>query len=373
MDCIFVICCFFVLYPYAFYPCIVRAAASVVHRTWVMGPVTPAFSVIISAYNEEDIIRQKVQNTLECEYPPDLLEIIVVSDGSSDRTVDIVAQMNDPRVVLKAFHERSGKTACLNKAAPQAKGEILLFTDANSMFPKDLLLKVARNFHDGEVGMVTGWTRYQSASGTEEATGVYARLERTIKQWESRVSSCVGADGALFAMRKSLYTPMGADDINDFVLPLQVVAQGKRVVLDPEVFCMERSAGNDRKEFHRQARITNRTLTSMAANISLLNPLRFGSFSFLLISHKLLRFLVPFFAVGVLFSTFALAFQSWFYRFLFLGEATLLAAIVSDGFRFLNNRILRMAKTLLITLAAQSVGWWRFIRGRTDTMWIPQR
>ncbi|NLJ28610.1 MAG: glycosyltransferase family 2 protein [Deltaproteobacteria bacterium] len=373
MDIFFLICCFFVVYPYAVYPVVVRLLAFFVRKRWSTGSITPAVSVIISAYNEESIIVEKVRNTLECDYPPECLEVIVVSDGSTDGTVDAMVQIHDPQVVLKAYENRAGKTACLNRMVPAARGEILLFTDANSMFPRDLLKKTARNFHDESIGLVTGWTQYRSPDGREEATGAYSRLEKITKRWESLISSCVGADGAVFAMRKSLYSPMGPDEINDFVLPLRVIAQGKRVVLDPEVYCMEKSAGNEGKEFRRQARITNRTIRALAAHIHLLNPLRFGSFSFLLLSHKLLRFLAPFWVMGALLSSLVLASQSWYYKILLIGEISVLTLTIRALFHRTENRLIQMARTFLITLAAQSLGWWRFLRGRTDTMWTPQR
>jgi cellulose synthase/poly-beta-1,6-N-acetylglucosamine synthase-like glycosyltransferase len=373
MDIFFLICCFFVVYPYAVYPVVVQLLAFFVRKRWSTAPITPAVSVIISAYNEENIIVEKVRNTLECDYPPERLEVIVVSDGSTDGTVKAVAAIQDPRLVFKAYENRAGKTACLNRVVPAARGEILLFTDANSMFPRDVLKKTARNFHDESIGLVTGWTQYRSPDGGEETTGAYSRLEKITKRWESLISSCVGADGAVFAMRKSLYSPMGPDEINDFVLPLRVIAQGKRVVLDPEVYCMEKSTGDEGREFRRQARITNRTIRALAAHIHLLNPLRFGSFSFLLLSHKLLRFLVPFWVMGTLLSSLVLASQSWYYKILLAGEVSVLTVTIRALFHRTENRFIQMARTFLITLAAQSLGWWRFLRGRTDTMWTPQR
>ena len=134
----------------------------------------------------------------------------------------------DPRVVLHRF-ERLGKSACLNKVVPAAKGEIVLFTDANALFPRDTLKRIVWNFSDPRIGLVTGWTRYFSVDGEKEVTGLYARLERWTKGHESRIASCVGADGALFAMRRKLFVPLKGNDINDFIIPLNVIEQGLRV------------------------------------------------------------------------------------------------------------------------------------------------
>jgi len=181
------------------------------------------------------------------------------------------------------------------------------------MFPADVLLKFARNFVCEEIGLVTGWTKYRKPGGDEESVGLYGRLEMITKQAESTISSCVGADGAVFAIRKNLYRPLQDYDINDFVIPLNVIGQGKRVVLDQELFCIEQPGDNEAKEFRRQVRITNRTLGAIGRNIRFLNPFGFGSFAFFLFSHKVVRFLVPFSFLGTLLTALLLANDSIFF------------------------------------------------------------
>ena len=201
-------------------------------------------------------LREKLSNALALDYPGELLEIVVSSDGSTDRTNEIVLEISDPRLVLKAFTDRLGKTACLNRVVAEARGEIVIFTDANSIFPQDLVRNVVGNFADKDIGLVTGWTKYTDVSGSNETTGLYTRIEKITKYCESLVASCVGADGAVFAMRKNLYRPLRDDDINDFVIPLHVIEQGKRVVLDPEALCWELSTTEAFSEYRRQVRIT---------------------------------------------------------------------------------------------------------------------
>jgi cellulose synthase/poly-beta-1,6-N-acetylglucosamine synthase-like glycosyltransferase len=339
----------------------------------VKGDVRPQVSVIVSVFNEERVIEEKIKNTLALEYPVDLLEVLVSSDGSTDTTHDIVSRFDDSRLVLRAFPERSGKTACLNRVVPQARGDIILFTDANSMFSPDLLLKLVRNFADPRVGLVTGWTRYTGPGESGEATGAYARMEKLTKQWESAVSSCVGADGAVFALRRELYEPLEDRDINDLVIPLHAVSKGKRVVLDPEVFCFEEPAQDERKEFRRQVRITNRTLGAIMRNLKVLNPSVYGTFAFFLMSHKVLRFLVPFFFLGALLICLSLWRSSLLHAVLLLPYGILIGLALAGVFGFMEGRAVNLAKVFLITLFAQFLGWGRFLFGKSDTTWTPQR
>jgi cellulose synthase/poly-beta-1,6-N-acetylglucosamine synthase-like glycosyltransferase len=366
-------CLVMTLYPYAGYPLLVAAWSRLGSRRWRKGEVRPVISLVVSVHNEEAVIRAKIENALALDYPADRLQILVVSDGSTDATDRIAASFTDPRVELKAY-ARAGKTACLNRAVAEAKGEILVFTDANSMFPPQALAKMARNFLDPEVGLVTGWTKYRRpGSGEEEAPGLYARLEKITKEWESLVSSCVGADGAIFAMRKELYRPLEDHDINDFVIPLHVLDQKKRVVLDPEVYCLEEPSADAGREFPRQARITNRTLGAIRRHPRFLNPLRYGSFAFFLLSHKILRFMVPFFGVGLVLSGILLATTGLFYSLAAAGMGLFLLAGLAGLLGVGRSKAVNLAAAFLLTNLAQLVGWARFVSGRADTLWIPQR
>ncbi len=373
MEAFFFFCLAMTTYPYALYPLLVSAWSRVGGRMWSRGKYKPMISLIISVHNEEKIIRDKIENALALDYPEDLLEILVVSDGSTDNTNSIASSFQDKRIILKAY-ERSGKTACLNRAAADARGDILVFTDANSIFPPDTLNKIVRNFSDEKVGLVSGWTRYRTqGSQKEEATGFYARLEKFIKESESTISSCVGADGAIFAMRRELYRPLEDQDINDFVIPLNVVDQNRRVVMDPNVYCFEEPSEGIGKEYSRQVRITNRTLGAIYRNMRFLNPLRFGSFSFFLFSHKILRFMVPFFAGGLLLSSILLVSSAGFYLLVLTGMTLFILTGVAGLLKLFNLRLVNLCTAFLLTNMAQIVGWARFLTGRADTLWTPQR
>lgn len=373
MVTLFVVFLILAAYSYLIYPCLLYVLSRIICRDWARKEITPSISIIISAYNEEQIIAQKLQNALALDYPEGQLQVIVSSDGSTDRTNEIVSAMKDPRLTLFAFSEREGKTACLNRVVPQARGEIVLFTDANSMFPPHLLRELSRNFADPEIGLVTGWTKYLKAEGSEETTSLYSRFEKWSKVRESLVSSCVGADGAVFAIRKELYSPLEDYDINDFVIPLNVIRQGKRAVLDPGVFCHEEPSEGTGKEYQRQVRITTRTLGAIWRNMEFLNPMKYGSFSFLLFSHKVMRFQVPYFVIGAM-----------FVNLLILNHGNLLVALFALQLAFviwgiicwlfaLEGGVNGILKFLVTTFAAQAIGWIRMTIGIKDTTWKPQR
>ena len=373
MEVAFFLLLFLVVYPYSIYPGAIFLLSRLLGLSWQQGDITPRITIIISVYNEERVIEEKIKNTLSLEYPEELLEIIVSSDGSTDRTNEIVSRIKDSRLVLQAFPHRSGKTVCLNRVVPLVKGDIVLFTDANSMFPPGVLRKITRNFNDPGVGLVSGWSKYVNRRGDEEATGIYSRIEMLTKYGESLISSCVGADGAIFAIRKELYKPLKNQDINDFVIPLNVISQGKRVILDPEIFCFEEPSLGEIKEFRRQARITNRTLRAIWTNLRFLNIRYHGWFSFFLFSHKLLKFMVPFFMVGMFLTNIVLAFVTPIYLGLLLIQFFLLSLAVANIIGITDAKVAHICKFFLITLYAQFIGWVRMFKGTGDMMWTPER
>ena len=304
-----------IVYVYAGYPLLlglVRALGGA--RRVAVGEHRPRLTLIVSAYNEAEIIGEKIANSLSLDYPADRLEVLVVSDCSSDATDAIVAGVSDPRVRLIRMAERGGKTLGLNAAAREARGEILVFSDANAIYLRDALVNLTRNFADAQVGAVIGESTYSAAEGgADEEESLYWKYEIAIKRLESAIGSVVGGDGAIYAIRKALYRPMRADALSDFVNPLQIVRGGHRCVYEPAARSVEKAAGDFDREFRRKVRIVNRAWRAMMSMKDLLNPLRHGLFAFEIISHKLLRWLVPLFMAVALGANFALAGSGWFY------------------------------------------------------------
>jgi cellulose synthase/poly-beta-1,6-N-acetylglucosamine synthase-like glycosyltransferase len=271
--------------------------------------IYPDISLLISCYNEEAIIREKLENSLALDYPKDKIEVIVISDSSTDRTDEIVRQFEKKGVRLLRQEERKGKTAGLNLAVSQATGEIIVFSDANAMYEPDAIHKLVRNFNDAKVGYAVGASKYKDAdkSGASKSERIYWQYEIWVKKLESRLKHVVGADGAMYAIRRELYEKLTYTDINDFVNPLQIILKGFRGVYEPEAICWEETAGSFHDEFNRKVRIINRSFSGLLRIKSVLNPFKTGIFSLEILTHKLLRWLSPLFAIIFVASCLALS------------------------------------------------------------------
>ena len=339
-------------------------------------------TVIIPAFNEEHHLATRIQNVLGSNYPRDLLDIVVVSDASTDRTNEIAESFHAEGVRLIVQERRQGKTSGLNRVMGGARSEVVVFTDANSTFPPDAIPTLIGYFADPMVGLVSGFTKYTVTTNGEiaDATNAYTSLERAIKRAESRWGMCVGADGAIFAMRRSLYRTLREDDINDFVLPLSVIDQGFKCVLADDAYCSESTGTSVQSEFRRQSRIANRSLRAIWRHSHLLNPLQFPLFSFFLFSHKVVRLLVPLFLTASLGALILLALGAGVYLWL-CGLAALLALSSlwsrmrpgSSSSRVLFGRVFRLLDILLVTNLAVLHGWWRFVTGHSEVTWQHDR
>lgn len=339
-------------------------------------------TIIVSAYNEEQTIGARLRNLLASDYPRALLDILVVSDGSTDRTNEIASAFLQDGVILVVQQSRRGKTAGLNRAMDIARGELVVFTDANAVFSPDTVSALVRQFGDPEVGLVTGYTRYtrNAAGSVADITNVYTALERVIRRAESRAGCCVGADGAIFAVRRSLYRMLRDDDINDFVIPLTVLEQGYRCMFAEDAVCSEPPEKSLESEFRRQSRITNRTLRALWRTAHLLNPVRFPLFSFFLFSHKVARFLVPIVLACSALALLLLAAETGTYRVATIGGlfALALAAVSSTVSKLVAppaqvGRLLNIVPAFLAVNIAILHGWWKFLSARTETTWQHDR
>ena len=250
----------------------------------------PGVALIISAHNEERIIREKLENSLKIDYPRHLLKIIVASDGSVDETDNIVREFEDRNIVLKSFDRREGKSTILNKAVLGIEEEILVFSDANAFYEEDSVRKLVRNFSDDKTGCVVGRLKYiDSASYVGRGECLYQRYEGLLNRLESRLRSVLIATGTVFAIRRELFRPVMKDVANDFQIPAEIASQGYGVVYEGEAVARERSTFYFTEEFNRKCRIVTRGLTGF-------NHLRSdfgGAFRmFQFISRKMLRWWV---------------------------------------------------------------------------------
>jgi cellulose synthase/poly-beta-1,6-N-acetylglucosamine synthase-like glycosyltransferase len=286
-------------YVYAGYPLVLRLLVLLRGvRPVRQADITPRLTLIISAYNEAHVMRRKLENALSLTYPRAALEIVVVSDASDDGTDDVVSEFKHRGVRLARQAARKGKTAGLNDTLPTVSGDIVVFSDANAIYQPDALLKLARNFADPEVGCVTGEARYVAGGSSAADVGerAYWDYEIQIKRLETALGSMVGGDGAIYAIRRTLWRRLPENAINDFLNPLQIVAAGWRAVYEPDAICYEETAGGIGREYRRRVRIVSRSWRAVFQAPGVLNPRRVGLFTWSLVSHKMLRWLSGLFA-----------------------------------------------------------------------------
>ena len=279
-------------YAFAGYPLVLLALGLAIRREVSKAPIQPLVSLLIPAYNEARVIARKIENSLALDYPADRMEIVVVSDGSTDRTVEIARSAENVRVI--ALPKNRGKMAALNAAVPQLRGEIIVFSDASAMLASDSVRRLVENFADPEVGAVSG--RYRVVQPDEVKIGasedLYWKYEAFIKTRESRLASTLGAHGHLHAIRGELYPFPPAETINDdYVIPLSVLGPGFRAVHEPTAVVFEEA--REMTGFQRRIRIVAGNLQQLRHLGQLLKPCRPLPL-FFFVSHKVVRLLVPF-------------------------------------------------------------------------------
>lgn len=256
--------------------------------------IMPSVSLMIAAYNEEKGIEGKILNSLSLDYPKELLDIVVVSDASSDQTDAIVERYADRGVRLIRIEGRVGKTEARNQALKMVKSEIIVFSDATTEYKTDSIQKLVRNFADPSVGMVTGHLLYQDPGGAM-GTGqkLYWKYESFIKECQTKLGTLTGSVGCISAFRRSAYTELPPEIIEDFTEPLMFILKGYRVVFEKDAICYEMATSRPAQEWAMRVRVVRGGLAGIIYARALLNPFRFPLASFQLISHKLLRWLVP--------------------------------------------------------------------------------
>ena len=262
----------------------------------------PEVTLMICAYNEEDIVNIKMENTRQLNYPEEKLKVMWVTDGSSDGTNDRLSHYQDVTVVFKP--EREGKTAALNHGIRSVKTPIVVMTDANTMLNADCIREIVRCLTDPKVGCVAGEKRVMSRQKGEavaEGEGLYWKYESTLKRWDSELYSAMGAAGELCAIRTPLYQDMPKDTLlDDFILSMLLVDRGYRIAYTPAAYAMEYGSANMAEESKRKRRIAAGGLQSTWRLRGMLNPFRQPVVAFQLISHRILRWTVTPFALVAL-------------------------------------------------------------------------
>lgn len=365
------------LYVYFGYPALIFVVSRLRPRPVARAAIHPRVTLVVPVHNEEAVIEAKIRNCLDLRYPAERLEVLIVSDGSTDRTDEIAAGYAGGPVRL-VRRPREGKAAALNEAAALATGEILVFTDANSRLEPHALARLVEGFADPAVGGVCGNKELRprpGADATQGGEGLYWRYDKWQKRLESEIGSIFAADGTLYAVRRSSFVPIGdraqADDI---AVSTRVVLQGYRLLFEPAAVAWEEAPAEGHAEFRRKVRVTNHSVRALLALGRRLWSS--GFYSVELVSHKLLRHLVPFFLIALLVSNAALAAASPRFRLLLAGQlifyAAALTGVLLRRTRAGRSKMLTVPYYFCLVNAAALLGVLSIARGERLAAWTPR-
>ncbi len=367
-----------IFYVYVGYPILVFLLSHLFSRPIRKSDYTPKVSVVIAAYNEERDLPAKLDNMLALDYPPEKLEIIVASDCSTDRTDEIVLSYASKGIVLHRQTERLGKTYAQQQAVKVSSGEILVFSDATTMYEPDALRKIVRSFADSDVGCVAGQLVYVDRSSTVVGQGCrsYWGYEKFLKRSESRLGSLIGVSGCLYAVRRSCQARLANQMIDDFVIATEIHLQGLRTVYDEDAISSEDTNNRGRDEFRMRVRVIAQTLRALYRYREVLSISKHGLFAFQMISHKVLRYVIPVFLFCLLVANFWLLEAREIFYYSFFGQVVFyLSSLIGWGANRLNIKIGPLAIPYYFTLVnvASIAGFVRFMAGGTQVVWDPQR
>lgn len=363
-----------VFYAYAGYPLLLLLLRRVRPRQRAL-PAPASATVIIACRNEAASIERKLENTLQLRPPASdgNVQIIVASDASDDGTDALVQQFSERGVQLVRLAQRGGKEQAQAAALEHACGDFVLFTDAKTRLDADCLERLAGYFVDASIGAVSTEDRIEDAAVNGSGEGFYVRYEMWLRRLESDFDSVVGLSGSGFAIRRELCTGLRPDVPSDFALLLSVRRHGLRGVLAPDVFCYYKSVATAEQEFHRKVRTALRGIATLMSCREVLNPLRFGAFSWQVASHKLMRWLVPLFLVIATLGVPVLAVGSPFFAVALIVELVCYGlALLGFVVRSLRHKTaVKVPLFFIVVNAAIAVAWVRYLSGARQVTWNP--
>lgn len=364
------------VYAYAGYPLLVWALARLRPADpaagWPDDAPLPDVTLIVPVYNERATIVEKLANTKALEYREGGLTAIFVSDGSTDGTAELIAAASDGRVRLVELAARAGKAAALNRGLAEATTPIVVFTDASIMLEPASVSAIVRPFRAPTLGCVSGEDRIAGGGGE----GLYGRYEMFLRRQESRLHSLVGASGSFYAQRRELCGEFVPNVAPDFLSVLRTVALGYRAVSEPRAVGYMTALDDPKGEFERKVRTILRGLTTLGQHAGMLNPVRHPVFAFELLSHKLMRWLVPFFMLLMLVTSGVLAPGSTLYAWLF-GLQAAAYALAAFGYAGRAPAVLgplgRIATYFCAVNVATLVAWVKYVQGTRQELWAPSK
>lgn len=379
MQLLFWIAVAIIVYTYVAFPVLVFLRGLWWRRPYRVADITPKVTLVIAAYNEAKSIRAKVENVLALDYPRKKLEVLVASDGSTDETNEIVRGYAAQGIRLLAL-PRQGKAGALNSAVATATGEILVFSDANSMYAPDAIRALVRPFADPEVGGVAGnqvYLKENRTSGADAGEHSYWNFDRKLKQSQSQAGNAISATGAIYAIRRSLFRPVAVGVTDDFAISTDIIVQGYRLVFAPAAMAYEPVAESSGLEFGRKVRVITRGLRGVMLRSELLNPLRHGFYALQLFSHKVLRRLVVFPLLLMFIANLFLWNAGIFYQLTLLAQVALygcgLLGFWLNGTRLGRSKLLSLPFFFCMVNAASFLATINILRGHRIDRWEPKR
>jgi len=366
---------FAIFYAYIGYPLLLKGLSIYRSRSVVKKPISPNVSLIIAAYNEENKIQDKLENTLQLDYPSGNLEIIIASDCSKDRTDEIVKTYSSKGVKLVRAPERMGKEHAQKLAVETAQGEILVFSDVGTVLKPDALQKIVANFADPSVGCVSSVDKILTHTGEVSGENFYVKYEMFLRRLESEVNSLVGLSGSFFAARREVCRDWKADLQSDFNTLLNSIRMGLRGVSDPEAVGYYRNVKSHKKEFERKVRTVVRGISVFMRAKTMIDPRKYGFFAFQLLSHKLCRWLVPFWLITALATSFVLALFDRFYAVVLLVQICfyMMAAIGMTSGRLSSSLLFKIPSFFVLVNLSVLFAWIQYWRGERLLSWEPSR
>jgi len=372
MEALFLVSVAFVVYTYLFYPLVIFLWGTLFPRRIEKSYQHVPLTVVLAVRNEESNISARLEDLSAQNYPADLVEIVVVSDASTDRTVELARRFEGDRVKVLELARSAGKSGALNAGVVAAANDVIVFADARQRFGDNVFAELTAVLADERVGGVSGELVIEPRGGSEvgQGVGLYWRYEKLIRRMESASGSMVGATGSIYAIRKGLFVPLPEHTLlDDFVVPMRIVLRGYRVVFERLARAYDMSSATAAQEFARKVRTLAGNFQAVAIEKRLLDPFRNPVF-FQFVSHKLARLVVPYFCVAALVSSGLVA--GAFFRTLFALQ------LVFYGLGLLNLTVIgrtwigvftRVSWTFIVLNAAAVAGFWVFVTGRYRTVW----
>ena len=375
----FWMCFVFVFHTYILYPFVMIWSFKTPKKqrpSYQSNESLPTVAVLIAAYNEEKVIEQKIRSVFDTNYPLHLIQVLVGSDASSDKTDSILQNLSKefPNIRLQLFSHRSGKINIVNQLQSMTEAELLFLTDANVMFDRSTIYELVKYFKDEEVGIVASNIVKQSQveEGITYQEKKYLSLENRLKSAESCAYGIImGAEGGCYAIRNNLFSRVPIKfNVDDFFITMQVIARGKKTLFNPDALCFEDVHSDSSGEYMRKVRISSGNFQNLLFFRSYLLAF-WKPLGFMFWSHKVLRWLTPFFLIFTFLSSAVLAFHGIIYLIAFIIQVGLLLLVVLDQYVGVAQRHVRFISHFYMMNLALLEGFIRFTKGIKSSIWQP--